>query len=90
MLDNRRSIGFLVIAALAVLVGVGLSASVPADESDASPEAPVCAPLAAYAADLLAIRGEAMMGGGTRKELLAAHRGLADCIEAHGLQRSAP
>ena len=53
MLDNRRSIGFLVIAALAV-------------------------------------RREAMLGGGTRKELLAARRALAECIEAHGLQRSAP
>ena len=90
MLDNRRSIGFLVIAALAVLVGVGLSASVPADEGDASPEPPVCGPLAAYAADLLAVRREAMLGGGTREELLAARRALAECIEAHGLQRSTP
>ena len=88
MLDYRRSVGFLVIAALTALVGVGLSATVPADEGDAPPEPPVCAPLAAYAADLLAVRGEAIMGGGTREELLAAHRALADCIEAHGLQRS--
>ncbi len=88
MPDYRRSIGFLVIGVLTVLVGVGLSAAVPADEGDARPELPVCAPLAAYTADLLAIRGEAILGGGTRQELLAAHRALADCIEAHGLQRS--
>ncbi|MYB20089.1 MAG: hypothetical protein F4Y16_14065 [Holophagales bacterium] len=90
MLDYCRSNGFLVIAALTVLVGVGISASVPADEADESPELPVCAPLAAYAADLLAIRSEAILGGSTRQELLATHRALADCIEAQGLQRSGP
>ena len=88
MPDDRRSIGFLVIAVLAALVGVGLSAIVPADEGDVRPEAPVCAPLAAYAADLVAIRSETFVGGGTRQELLAAHRALAECIEAHGVQRS--
>lgn len=90
MRDCRRSIGLLVIGFLTALVGVSLSAAIPVDEGDASPELPVCAPLAAYAADLLAIRGEAILGGGTRQELLAAHRALADCIEAQGLQRSTP
>lgn len=90
MSDHRRSIGFLVIGVLIALVGVGLSAAVPADEGDAPPEPPACAPLAAYAADLLAIRGEAILGGGTRQELLATHRALVDCIEAQGLQRSGP
>ena len=90
MFDYRRSIRFLVIAALIALFGVGLSATVPADEGDAPPEPPVCGPLAAYAADLLAVRREAIMGGGTRQELLAAHRALAACIGAHGLQRSTP
>lgn len=90
MLDSRRSIRFLVIAVLAALVGVGLSAIVPADEGDVPPEPSVCAPLAAYAADLVAIRSEAFVGGGTRQELLAAHRALAGCIGAHGVQRSTP
>lgn len=87
MPDYRRSIGFLVIGVLFALIGVGLSAAVPAD---APPELPVCASLAAYAADLVAIRSEAILGGGTRQELLATHRALADCIEAQGLQRSGP
>ena len=90
MSDDRRSIRFLVIAVLGALVGVGLSGIVPADEGEALPELPVCAPLAAYAADLVAIRSEALVGGGTRQELLAAHRALADCIEAHGVHRSTP
>lgn len=90
MPDYRRSIGFLVIGILIALIGVGLSAAIPADEGDGPPELPVCAPLAAYAADLLAIRSEAILGAGTRQELLATHRALADCIEAQGLQRSDP
>ena len=90
MLDSRRSNRFLMIGVLTVLVGLGLSAIVPADEGEALPEPPVCAPLAAYAANLVAIRSEAFVGGGTRQELLAAHRALADCIEAHGVQRSTP
>ena len=90
MADYRRSFGFLVIGILIALIGVGLSAAVPADEGDAPPELSACAPLAAYAADLLAIRDEAILGGGTRQELLATHRALADCIEVHGLQRSGP
>ena len=90
MLDSRRSIRSLTIGVLTVPVGLGLSAMVPADEGEALPELPVCAPLAAYAADLVAIRSEAFVGGGTRQELVAAHRALADCIEAHGVQRSTP
>ena len=90
MRDYRGSISFLVIGVLTGLAGVALSAAVPADEGDALPELPVCAPLAAYAADLLAIRGEAILGGGTRQELLATHRALADCIDAQGLKRSTP
>lgn len=90
MPDYRRPSGFLVIGVLIALIGVGLSAAVPSDEGDAPPELPVCAPLAAYAADLLAIRSEAILGGGTRQELLATHRALADCIDAKGLKGSTP
>ncbi|MYA09515.1 MAG: hypothetical protein F4060_10565 [Holophagales bacterium] len=88
--DHRRSIGFLLIGVLIARIGVGLSAAVLADEGDARPELSVCAPLAAYAADLLAIRGEAILGGATRQELLATHRAVADCIDAQGLKRSTP
>lgn len=88
MIYDRRSIHFLVIAALTAVVGLGLSAIILADEGEEPPDLPVCAPLAAYAADLVAIRSEALVGGGTRQELLAAHRALAGCIEGHGVQRS--
>ena len=90
-MTQRETFTFIAVALLVWVLFAASLAVNPARAQDPPPATftrPACADLAAYVAHLATLRERLPLGGGTRKEMNAAHAVLAACIDAHGLHHT--